>query len=216
MHSRAAGVMGERNSRHPCCGGEGTGIDGPSSPAFLPFARGRHGDGAAVLHCHTRHRAVSDVIKRTTLMVRDADRAADWYSQVFRMSRWMDTPFTLSGDQLAAGKKGDQTRLIIMRAEHETIGMIGLLEWLDPVRNDIPSKLPHEITFGAPIFVVAALDTKATVKRARDLGSRIHCEPHDWSVTGADGTKKDMIGASFWDLDGYFFEVNQQGGTTVQ
>ena len=88
------------------------------------------------------------------------------------------------------------------------IGMIGLLEWLDP-KQDAPVELPTEIAFGAPIFVVASEDAGGAVQRARELGSRIHCEPHDWQVTGADGKIKDMIGCSFWDLDGYFFEVNQ-------
>lgn len=150
-----------------------------------------------------------DVVKRTTLIVRDAEKAARWYEGVLGMSRWMDVPFTLSGTQLATGKKGDQTRLVIMKAEHDTIGMIGLLEWTDPKRLDIPDKLPTEILFGTPIFVVAAEDTQATVERARAAGSRIHSEPLAWTVTDADGEQKDMIGASFWDLDGNFFEVNQ-------
>ncbi|WP_298468717.1 VOC family protein [uncultured Erythrobacter sp.] len=150
-----------------------------------------------------------DAIKRTTVMVRDAEKAACWYEDVLGMTRWMDTPFTLSGNQLAAGKKGDQTRLIIMKAEHDEIGMIGLLQWVDPVREDIPAELPTEIPFGTPIFVVASKDTKGAVERARAAGSRIHAEPLDWTVTGADGRQKDMIGASFWDLDGNFFEVNQ-------
>ena len=38
-----------------------------------------------------------DIIKRTTLMVRDANAAAQWYATVFGMRRWMDVPFTLSG-----------------------------------------------------------------------------------------------------------------------
>ncbi len=151
----------------------------------------------------------ADIIKRTTLMVRDAERAAAWYEHVFGMSRWMDTPFTLSGTQLAAGKAGDRTRLVIMRAEDETIGMIGLLQWLDPPRSDAPAELPTELTFGAPIFVVAASDVRATVERAQAAGSRIHCHPREWSVTGADGRERHMLGASLWDLDGYFFEVNQ-------
>lgn len=150
-----------------------------------------------------------DIVKRTTLMVRDADKAAGWYETVLGMTRWMDVPFTLSGNQLAAGKKGDQTRLIIMKAEHDMIGMIGLLEWVDPKRDDIPPQLPTEIGFGSPVFVIAAEDCRATIERARTNGSRIHAEPEDWSVTGADGKVKDMVGASFWDLDGYFFEVNQ-------
>jgi hypothetical protein len=124
------------------------------------------------------------------------------------MTAWMDTPFTLSGTQLAAGKKGDQTRLIILKCEDDMIGMIGLLEWIEP-KQDAPKELPIEIQFGAPIFVVASDDAKAALERARALGSRIHCEPRNWTVTGADGKKKDMIGCSFWDLDGYFFEVNE-------
>ncbi|MEO9633307.1 MAG: VOC family protein [Parasphingorhabdus sp.] len=151
---------------------------------------------------------MTDIIKRTTLMVRNGDSASHWYETVFGMTKWMDTPFTLSGTQLAAGKKGDQTRLIILKCKDDLIGMIGLLEWLDP-KQDAPKELPTEIQFGTPVFVVASEDAKGAVERARKLGSRIHCEPHDWQVTGADGKKKDMIGCSFWDLDGYFFEVNQ-------
>ncbi len=151
---------------------------------------------------------MTDIIKRTTLMVRDGDTASHWYEIVLGMTKWMDTPFTLSGTQLAAGKKGDQTRLIILKCEHDMIGMIGLLEWLDP-KQDTPKELPTEIKFGAPVFVVASEDAKGAVERARALGSAIHSEPREWTVTGADGKQKDMIGCSFWDLDGYFFEVNQ-------
>ena len=152
---------------------------------------------------------MADIIKRTTLMVRDAERAASWYETVFGMTRWMDVPFTLSGTQLAAGQKGDQTRLVILKCEHDMIGMIGLLEWLDP-KLDAPAELPTRLAFGAPIFVIASSDCKAAIERARALGSHIYCEPRDWTVTGADGAEKQMIGGSFFDLDGYFFEVNQQ------
>lgn len=151
---------------------------------------------------------MADILKRTTVFVRDAERAADWYGQVFGMARWMDTPFTLSGTQLAAGQKGDQTRLIIMQAEHEAIGMIGLLQWVDPPL-DAPTELPQRIAFGAPVFVMAVADCAVCVEQARALGSDIYCEPQPWDTTGADGKAKHFIGASFFDLDGYFFEVNQ-------
>jgi catechol 2,3-dioxygenase-like lactoylglutathione lyase family enzyme len=152
---------------------------------------------------------MADIVKRTTLMVREADRAAGWYERVFGMTRWMDTPFTLSGTQLAAGAKGDLTRLVIMKAEHEEIGMIGLLEWLHP-KQQAPSPLPTRLAFGSPIFVVAAGDVRSTCARAREAGSHIHCEAREWSMDGADGRRLDFLGASFFDLDGYFFEVNQR------
>lgn len=151
---------------------------------------------------------MTDEIKRTTFMVRDAERAARWYEMVFGMTRWMDTPYTLSGEQLAAGGKGDRTRLVIMKCRHDTIGMIGLLQWVDPPQP-APAELPQRVSFGAPIFVVASDDVRGATERARGLGSRVHCQPREWTVTGADGRLKDMIGGSFFDLDGYFFEVNQ-------
>lgn len=152
---------------------------------------------------------MADIVKRTTLMVRDAERAAAWYESVLGMTRAMDTPFTLSGEQLAAGAKGDRLRLVIMKAEHDQIGMIGLMEWVEP-GMEAPAELPTRIAFGQPVFVVAAEDCRATVERARAAGSRIHCEPREWSVTGFGGVSQEMIGASFFDLDGYFFEVNQR------
>ncbi len=151
---------------------------------------------------------MADILKRTTLIVRDAEAAAHWYETVFGMTQIMDVPFTLSGQQLAAGAKGDRTRLIVMKCAHDFIGMIGLLEWIEP-KMDAPAQTPTRIAFGAPIFVVSAADCRATTERARALGSQIYCEPHDWTVTGFDGLPKDLVGASFFDLDGYFFEVNQ-------
>jgi catechol 2,3-dioxygenase-like lactoylglutathione lyase family enzyme len=151
---------------------------------------------------------MADIIKRTTIMVRNGDAAKHWYEYVFGMTTWMDTPFTLSGTQLAAGNKGDQTRLIILKCADDVIGMIGLLEWINP-RQDTPIHLPTEIAFGTPVFVVASENAEGALERARSLGSQIHCEPCEWTVTGADGKYKDMIGCSFWDLDGYFYEVNQ-------
>lgn len=151
---------------------------------------------------------MTDILRRTTIFVRDAERSAQFYEHVFGWTRWMDTPFTLSGRQLAAGKEGDRTRLILMRAEHDFIGMLGLLQWIDP---PMPApEVPTQVRVGAPVFVVNATDCAATVERARTMGAHIHAEPESWTTTAAEGQKLDMIGASLFDPDGYFFEVNQR------
>lgn len=152
---------------------------------------------------------MADTVKRTSLMVRDAERSARWYETVFGMTRAMDTPFTLSGEQLAAGAKGDRLRLVIMRGADDQLGMIGLMEWIEP-RMAAPAEPPTRIQFGQPVFVVAADDCRATVERARAAGSRVHCEPREWTVTGFGGVEQAMIGASFFDPDGYFFEINER------
>lgn len=151
---------------------------------------------------------MANIVKRTTLMVRDAEAAARWYEQVFGMRRWLDTPFTLTGMGLAAGKKGDKTRLIVMQCEDPVIGMIGLLQWLDPTM-EAPARPPTRLAFGAPIFVVASDDVTGVHARARALGSHIHAAPYEWSFVDPAGMRKDMRACSFFDLDGYFYEVNE-------
>lgn len=151
---------------------------------------------------------MSNIIKRTTLIVRDMSRSAAWYESVLQMTRYYDDEVELSGIGMAAGKKGDRTHLIIMQAEHPEIGMIGLLQWIEPPLP-APDKIPDSVTYGNPTFVVATDDAKAAHERARALGTRIHAEPHNWSVRGADGTMKNFIGVSLFDPDGYFYELNQ-------
>jgi catechol 2,3-dioxygenase-like lactoylglutathione lyase family enzyme len=150
---------------------------------------------------------MSNILKRTTLLVRDAEAAAVWYADVFGMKRWLDTPFTLSGIGLAIGTAGDKTRLIIMQCDDPVIGMIGLLQWIEPTLDAPP--IPTKVTFGSPIFVVASDDIRGVCECARLSGVQIYAEPYEWSFDAPDGTTKNMIGCSFFDLDGYFYEVNE-------
>jgi catechol 2,3-dioxygenase-like lactoylglutathione lyase family enzyme len=151
---------------------------------------------------------MANIVKRTTFMVRDAEASARWYEQVFGMKRWLDTPFTLSGIGLAAGKAGDRTRLIVMQCEDPAVGMIGLLQWVDPAM-EAPETPPRRVTFGAPIFVVASDDVRGVHARALALGAHIHAAPYEWSFVDPAGAKKDMLACSLFDLDGYFYEVNE-------
>lgn len=150
---------------------------------------------------------MSNEIKRTTLIVRDAERSAAWYETVFGMTRWFDKPFTLSGVGLAAGKAGDETRLVILKCKDPVIGMLGLLEWINP-KMDAPG-VPTEVRFGMPIFVVTSEDALAVYEKAKAEGTRIHAEPHDWEVVGARNETKKMRSVSIFDPDGYFYEVNE-------
>ena len=151
---------------------------------------------------------MSDVIKRTTLIVRDIARSQRWYEEVFGMKVWMDTDFTLSGTGLAAGSAGDKTHLTIMQCEDPVIGMIGLLQWVDPPLP-APDEIPTSVTYGNPTFVVASNDAARVAEKANALGTRVHAEPHEWSVRGQNGKMKFFLGVSVFDPDGYFYECNQ-------
>ncbi len=151
---------------------------------------------------------MQNIVKRTTLIVRDIQNSIAWYEQVMGMSIWMETDFVLSGEGLAAGKAGDKTRLAIMQCEDPVIGMIGLLQWIDPPL-EAPAEIPRSVGFGNPTFVVTTDDAVATYEAAKAFGTHIHSPPRDWSTKGHDGRTKHFIGISLFDPDGYFYECNQ-------
>ncbi|MDX1517430.1 MAG: VOC family protein [Woeseiaceae bacterium] len=151
---------------------------------------------------------MKNIVKRTTLIVRDIDTSVRWYREVMGMTVWMDTEVELSGTGLAAGKAGDRTRLVIMQCEDPVIGMIGLLQWLDPPLP-APDEIPTSVGYGNPTFVVAAEDAAASFEAAKRLGTHVHAEPHEWSIRGQDGQMKHFLSVSLFDPDGYFFECNQ-------
>lgn len=152
---------------------------------------------------------MKNIVRRTTLIVRDVEQSAKWYEHVVGMSRFYEGEVVLSGMGMAAGKKGDRTHLIIMRCEHLEIGMIGLLQWVEPPLP-APAEIPTSVGYGNPTFVVASDDAREALRRARALGSHIHSEPHEWSIMGAEGEMKHFVSVSVFDPDGYFYEFNQQ------
>jgi catechol 2,3-dioxygenase-like lactoylglutathione lyase family enzyme len=148
-------------------------------------------------------------VKRTTLIVRDIEISSKWYEEILDMSLYYDDTITLSGQGLAAGKKGDVTHLKIYKCSDPVIGMIGLLQWLDP-ELPAPEEIPTEVDYGNPTFVVDTDNVDEVYKKALALGTHIHSEPHEWSVRGADGNIINFITLSVFDPDGYFYEINQR------
>jgi catechol 2,3-dioxygenase-like lactoylglutathione lyase family enzyme len=148
-----------------------------------------------------------NVIKRTTLMVRDMERSLEFFQGVLGMKVWFDRPFTLQGGGLPIGKKGDKLRLVILMCESDTIGMIGLMEFLDPI---MPApEITYELGYGRPVFVVVAEDAQTIYDKAVARGFKVRGEPNTWSTTGARGETKHFLSTFLFDGDGHFFECNQ-------
>jgi catechol 2,3-dioxygenase-like lactoylglutathione lyase family enzyme len=151
---------------------------------------------------------MKNIVRRTTLIVRDIQRSARWYEHVVGMTRWYDGEVVLSGEGMAAGKKGDRTHLVIMKCEHPDIGMIGLLQWVDPPLP-APATIPTSVTYGNPTFVLSSDDCREALRRAKELDTHIHSEAHEWEAKGVDGATKRFVSVSLFDPDGYFYEFNQ-------
>lgn len=151
---------------------------------------------------------MSTIVKRTTLIVRDLERALAFYRDVLGFAVWYDGEIVLSGVGLAAGRAGDRTRLVIVKAQDPVVGMIGLLQFTAP---ELPAPPPRErLGIGDVVFVMQTDDVHAVHDRARAFGARIHAAPHAFEVAGASGERLSMTSLSVWDPDGYFIEVNQR------
>jgi catechol 2,3-dioxygenase-like lactoylglutathione lyase family enzyme len=148
------------------------------------------------------------LVKRTTLIVRDLRRSISFYRDVLGLSVWYDDEIVLSGVGLAAGSKGDKTRLVIMKADDPVIGMIGLLEFIEP---RMPEPEPRtRLGIGDTVFVMQGKDVDRVHRRAIDFGARIHAAPHRFEVRGADGRMISMTSLSLWDPDDFFIEFNER------
>jgi len=149
-----------------------------------------------------------NIVKRTTLIVRDAGRSLEFYRDVLGMTVWYDDEIILGGVTLPVGAKGDRTRLVIMRAEDPVIGMIGLLQFTAPPLPEPPER--QTLGIGDIVFVMQTDDVAAVHGRLTQWGARVQAAPHAFEVRGADGSLLRMTTLSFWDPDGYFFEINQR------
>ena len=148
------------------------------------------------------------IVKRTTLLVRDVRRSQAFYRDVLGFATWYDDEIVVSGRGLAAGKAGDRTRLVIMRAEDPVVGMIGLLQF---VADELPAPPRRDrLGIGDVVFVLSTDDVAGVHERARAFGARIYAEPHAYEVKGADGQLARMTSLSVWDPDDYFLEINQR------
>ncbi len=150
---------------------------------------------------------VRSIVKRTTLIVRDMEKSRRWYEYVLGMKAWIDMPYTLSGKGIAAGKKGDVTHLVIMQADDPKIGMIGLLQWVDP---PLPApEIPTTVGYGRPVFVVDTEDARENALRAAKLDTLVHTAEREFQVRGSRGELRHILGCAIFDPDGHFFECNQ-------
>ncbi|MSQ85820.1 MAG: hypothetical protein EXR10_03095 [Alphaproteobacteria bacterium] len=146
-------------------------------------------------------------IRRTTLIVRDIDLSVDFYCRVMGMELWYDQTMTVGGQVLPAGEPGAKVRVAILKGADPVVGMLGIMAFLDPPIEPVPlPKRPLQIR--DPIFVASAQDVNEIYRRMVGAPAHISCPPSDDSVTAADGSTLKLTTMSFFDPDGYFYELN--------
>jgi catechol 2,3-dioxygenase-like lactoylglutathione lyase family enzyme len=144
-------------------------------------------------------------VRRTTLIVRDMDRS---------LAFWRDAlGLTVVYDRMLF-EPPNQTRLVLLRANDQFIGLIGLME-RQATKATAPPVVYERASYGNVIFVVNAKDQEARLEKVRKVpGVKLQGEPQRIEYPSPDGKGTIPVMVTYlWDPDGYFVELNKILGT---
>lgn len=181
-------------------------------PVALPIAL-----LAGMLNSGTAHAApVPDAervpldLRRTTLVVADMERSLAFYRDALGMAvtydNWVLTPRDAAGPEDADIAR----RLVFLRANDDYVGVLGLLQYLKPVKPvvDLEGTAFHTGT-AVLIFNLEGLDEAFEKARAME-GVTVVSEPELLTYPSYDGSGTISVKVStVQDPDGFTIELNQ-------
>ena len=89
------------------------------------------------------------ILRRTTFVVPDAAKAAQFYETVFGWTRFYDHSLVAKRGFPPVSPNDEPVKLVLLKAEDPKIGMVGFLQYVD-------GGLPLQLSPGIPICLVAA------------------------------------------------------------
>lgn len=148
--------------------------------------------------------------RRTTLIVRDLDNSLKLYRDVLGLRLQYENPTEMTGKAIPAGGEGDKARFALLSANDPWVGMIGMLQWVDPPLPD-PGPYPTRLKPGDIVLVMNTDDVEGRCARAKDVpGVTINAEPHLQIFGSRNGSGElHVMGCTLFDPDGNLIEINQ-------
>ncbi len=153
--------------------------------------------------------SVHNLLRRTSFIVRDVERTANFYQQMFGWERFYDNDTPV--DRRFPPCAPDQTigKIIILKVDDPFIGMIGFMEYqgfTPESRVDVSRKT---LGIGDAILIVESKNIQETYGKAIKLDANIITEPVEWTVKHHSGQGVIRLSTfSFIDLNGIYVEVN--------
>lgn len=145
------------------------------------------------------------------MLVADMSAALHIYRDILGMDIYYDHQLTVSGEGLPAGEPNALARLVILQCNDAYIGMLGLLQYLDPPLPASPwQEKPDRVHPGQVVLVMHNEDVDKAWEALQAVeGLRMHCDPKVTEYPKDDGSVFRVKGISFFDPNGYFVELNQ-------
>ena len=150
-------------------------------------------------------------LRRTTLVVRDMDTSLRFYRDALGMKVTYDNVIRTPREAKTDAQAERTLRLVLLRANDDFVGQIGLMQYTKPVRPPRPAK--GDTTLRPGDIVLLFNTTKIAERYAqaiRSPGVRAAEAPHLTTYPSYDG--KGVIRVMFsamWDPDGHYVELNE-------
>lgn len=154
-------------------------------------------------------------VRRTTLVVRDIDASLPLYRDALGLKVIYDERIGAGRDK--AGKATPATvRLVLLRANDDFIGLIGLMQRLNPLTPPPPPEF-HKAQVGDAILVINVADLDTRFERIRATpGVKVAEEPQRIDYPAPGGKKRiPVLFSAVWDADGNFVELNKLLGAAA-
>lgn len=153
-------------------------------------------------------------IRRTTLVVRDIEKSLPLYRDALGLKVVYDQ--LIGGGKDKDGKVTPPTiRLVLLRANDQFIGAIGLMQRLNqPMLPPLTEfKRPNA---GGMIMVINAKDLDTRWEKIKATPNiKIDTEPYRIEYPGPNNTVIPVLFSSVFDNDGNFIEINKLLGTAA-
>lgn len=149
-------------------------------------------------------------LRRTTLVVRDMDASLKFYRDALGMRVAYDHVIRSPRDAKDDASAERSLRLVLLRANDDYIGMLGLMEYIKPARTPRPAKTTTTLDPGDIVLVFNTQGLKEKFEKAKALGVQIDEAPHPTTYPSYDGKGViNVMFSAFYDPDGNYVELNE-------
>ncbi|MEE4210783.1 MAG: VOC family protein [Parvularcula sp.] len=149
-------------------------------------------------------------LRRTTLIVRDIEASLALYRDALGMTVEYDQELTSPGLDTRHGADGqNRSRLVLLKANDNYIGMIGLWQFLDQTEKDLENPDAADFTPGEIVLLFNTETLDETFPKAASVrGVTVVGEPSERRYPSPAGDIVVMV-STLIDPDGHTIELNQ-------
>jgi catechol 2,3-dioxygenase-like lactoylglutathione lyase family enzyme len=153
-------------------------------------------------------------VRRTTLVVRDIEKSLPLYRDALGLKVVYDQ--LIGGGKDKDGKVTPPTiRLVLLRANDQFIGAIGLMQRLNQPMLPAPTEFKKP-NAGGMIMVINAKDLDTRWEKIKATPHiKVDTEPYRIEYPGPNNTVIPVLFSSVFDPDGNFIEINKLLGTAA-